>query len=143
VRPWRFNEAEAHVPRAAGVACLSEVVAAVERHHDAYFPIEFRFIRGDDAWLSPFHERDACSIAAHAAYGEAHEYLVNDLGPIFRKHGGRPHWGKLHNYRAGELAAAYPQWQRFHALRRELDPQGRFLNPYLAGLFGEPQKGTA
>lgn len=136
VRPWRFNETEAHLPRANGPACLAEVIAAIERQNEAYFPIEFRFVAADAAWLSPFQGRASCSIAAHAAYGERHDYLVNTLGPIFRKHGGRPHWGKLHDYRAGELAAAYPQWARFQALRRELDPQGRLLNPYLRGLFG-------
>ena len=50
---------------------------------------------------------------------------------------GRPHWGKLHSLKHDELTGLYPEFQRFCDLRRDLDPEGKFLNPYLAGLFGE------
>lgn len=140
-RATRFNESEFHVPAERGLACLAEVLAAIERHPQAYFPIEFRHVAADDAWLSPFHGRDSCSIAVHAAAGEEHAYLVHDLGPIFRRHGGRPHWGKLHDLGAAEFAALYPRWRDFVALRRELDPQGRLLNPHLRRLFGEAAHG--
>jgi len=139
-RAARFNESEYHLPVEQGVACLRAVLAAIEAHREAYYPIEFRFVASDDAWLSPFHGRDSCSIAVHAAAGEDHAYLVKELGPIFRKHGGRPHWAKLHDMGTAELAAAYPRWNDFHALRRELDPQGRLLNPYLRRLFGEESR---
>lgn len=136
VRPTRFNETEYHVPREAGIACVKEIIAALEKRNEVYFPMEFRFVKGDDAWLSPFHMRDSCSIAVHAAHGEAHDYLVTELGPIFRKHGGRPHWGKLHNLTAKELVALYPRWKDFLALRQQMDPQGRMLNPHLRSMFG-------
>ena len=137
VRPTRFNESEYHVPRERGIACLREVIAALEARDDVFFPVEFRFIRGDDAWLSPFHGGDRCSIATHALQGEPYEYLVSALGPVFRRHGGRPHWGKLHDMGAAQLAAAYPRWADFQRLRRELDPQERFLNAFTRRLFGE------
>jgi FAD-linked oxidoreductase len=136
VRPTRFNETEYHVPREAGIACVKEIIAELEKRNEVYFPMEFRFVKGDDAWLSPFHMRDSCSIAVHSAHGEAHDYLVSELGPIFRKHGGRPHWGKLHNLGAKELATLYPRWKDFLALRQQMDPQGRMLNPHLRSLFG-------
>jgi FAD/FMN-containing dehydrogenase len=56
---------------------------------------------------------------------------------VFRRHGARPHWGKLHNYSPAELRAQYPQWKRFAELRRDLDPQGRMLTPYMKQLLGE------
>lgn len=136
-RPTRFNESECHVPRDQGVACLREVLATLEKRDDVFFPIEFRYIAGDDAWLSPFHGRDSCSIAVHAAHDEPWDYLVKQVGPVFRRHGGRPHWGKLHDRSAAELRALYPRWDDFQRLRRALDPAGRMLNPYLKRLFGE------
>ena len=136
-RPTRFNESECHVPREQGVACLREVLATLEKRDDVYFPIEFRFIAGDDAWLSPFHGRDSCSIAIHAAHDEPWEYLVKEVGPVYRRHEGRPHWGKLHDRTAAELRSLYPRWNDFQQVRRELDPAGRMLNPYLRQLFGE------
>ncbi|RQO63702.1 FAD-dependent oxidoreductase [Variovorax sp. KBW07] len=135
-RPTRFNETECHVPRADGIACVREVIAALERRNDVFFPLEFRFVKGDDAWLSPFHARDSCSIAVHAAQGEPYDYLLSEIGPIYRKYQGRPHWGKLHGLGTAELAALYPRWHDFLALRAQLDPDGRMLNPYLRQLFG-------
>ncbi|PVY57761.1 FAD-linked oxidoreductase [Simplicispira sp. 125] len=137
-RPTRFNETEYHVPQEVGVACAKEVIAALEKRNGVYFPMEFRFVAADEAaWLSPFYQRASCSIAVHAAVGEPYDYLVSEIGPLFRKYQGRPHWGKLHDLGAAQLAALYPRWDDFLALRRELDPQGRFLNAHLRKLFGE------
>ncbi|QPF72274.1 FAD-binding protein [Roseateles sp. DAIF2] len=136
VRPTRFNESEYHVPRERGIACLREILATLERRNEVFFPIEFRYVKGDAAWLSPFHERDSCSIACHALQGEPHDYLVRELGPVFRRHAGRPHWGKLHDLGQAQLQALYPRFADFQRLRCRLDPQGRLLNPHLAALFG-------
>lgn len=140
-RAARFNESEYHLPVERGTACLAEVLATLERRSDTYYPIEFRYVAADDAWLSPFHGRASCSIAVHAAADEPHDYLLSLLGPVFRRHGGRPHWGKLHDQSAAELAALYPRWDDFRRLRGELDPRGRLLNPYLARLLGEVTHG--
>jgi FAD/FMN-containing dehydrogenase len=56
--------------------------------------------------------------------------------PILRRHGGRPHWGKLNSLKAPDFAALYPRWKDFNDLRRQMDPEGRMLNPYLKGVFG-------
>lgn len=135
-RPTRFNESEYHVPAEAGIACVKEIIAALEKRNEVFFPLEFRYVASDEAWLSPFYQRASCSIAVHAAADEAHDYMFSEIGPIFRRYGGRPHWGKLHNLGAAELAALYPRFKDFQALRQELDPQGRFLNPHLRTLFG-------
>lgn len=140
-RATRFNESEYHVPAEQGLACLQAVLAQLERHNEAFFPVEFRYVAADDAWLSPFYGRASCSIAVHAAADEPHDYLLSELGPLFRRHGGRPHWGKLHDLGPAELAALYPRWHDFQAVRRELDPQGRLLNEPLRRLFGEAPRG--
>lgn len=137
-RPTRFNETEYHLPREAGLACLREVIAALESRNDVFFPLEFRFVAADDAWLSPFHQQPSCSIAVHAAADEPHGYLVDAIGAILRRHGGRPHWGKLHGLRAEQLAPLYPRWKDFLDLRASLDPQGRFLNAHLRQVLGVP-----
>lgn len=135
-RPTRFNESECHVPRQAGIDCVREVIAKLEQRNEVFFPLEFRYVKADDAWLSPFYKRDSCSIAVHAAVGEPYDYLVKEIGPIFRKYEGRPHWGKLHQYSSGELAALYPRWHDFQAIRRALDPQNKLLNAHLRQIFG-------
>ncbi len=135
-RPVRFNEMEYHLPLEQQIPALREVVAAIERHRsDVFFPLEARVIRRDDAWLSPFFGRDCGSIAVHAYYKDDHRFLFDLIEPIFQRHGGRPHWGKLHSQSARGLADLYPRFADACALRRELDPEGRLLNEHLRRVF--------
>jgi len=47
------------------------------------------------------------------------------------RHGGRPHWGKMHTLDAAQLRERYPRFDDFRALRDRLDPSRMFRNPYL------------
>lgn len=131
-RPIRFNEMEFHLPEDAQIAVLKEVVETIETHRsDVFFPIEVRTIEADDAWLSPFFQRPSGSVAVHAYYKDDYKFLFEIVEPIFRRHGGRPHWGKLNSLTAADFADLYPRWRDAMAVRAALDPAGRFLNPYL------------
>ena len=74
------------------------------------------------------------AISIHQAADLPHEAFFADAEKIFRRHDGRPHWGKLHSLGAA-TSRLYPQWERFQAVRQRLDPDGRFLNPHLRRLF--------
>ena len=135
-RPVRFNEIEYHLPIDAQIPALREVLNAIETHRkDVFFPIEVRVIAADDAWLSPFYQRESGSIAVHAYYREDYDFFFSMVEPIFRRYGGRPHWGKLHSLKARDFADLYPRWADAGEVRRALDPQGRMLNDYLQGIF--------
>ena len=82
------------------------------------------------------YERDSVTISLHQDARQPCDDFFADLESIFREHGGRPHWGKIHTRNAAELHDLYPRLADFLALRRELDPGGMFLTPYLANLFG-------
>lgn len=134
-RNVRFNEMEYHLPREDGLKALTEIRTLVESSFpEVFFPFEVRFVKGDDIWLSPFYQRDTISIAVHRFFEEDYQPLFKAVEPIFRKYGGRPHWGKLNTLTAADFRQLYPRWDDFLAVRRELDPDGRFLNPYLKGL---------
>ena len=135
-RPVRFNEMEYHLPRERQMAALREVMGVIEAgHNDVFFPIEVRSIAPDDAWLSPFYGRESGSLAIHAYYKDDYRQLFAAVEPVLRRHGGRPHWGKLHSLRARELATLYPRWREAMEVRRALDPDDRLLNPYLRALL--------
>lgn len=137
VRDLRFNEMEYAVPRAAGPACFRAIRSRMrERHPDVLWPVEYRTVARDDGWLSPFYGRDGVAISVHQDATLPCDEFFADLEPIFREHGGRPHWGKIHNLTARELAPLYPGWQDFLAVRARLDPQGVFLNDHLRLLLG-------
>ena len=127
---------EYHLPRESGLKAVREVVAALEKHHhEVFFPLEIRYVKGDDIWLSPFYGQDSMSIAVHRYFEEDYKPYFNTVEPILRKYGGRPHWGKLNSLGAAEFRELYPRWDDFSAVRREMDPEGRFLNSYLSSLF--------
>lgn len=137
-RRVRFNEMEYHLPRESWQAAFREVRQTVEDNFpECFFPFEIRFVKGDEIWLSPFYQRDSVSIAVHRFHEEDYHPMFAAVEPIFRKYGGRPHWGKLNTMSPAEARTLYPRWDDFLTIRRQLDPQNRFLNPYLSRLFGE------
>lgn len=133
----RFNETEYHLPLDEGPAALREIVALVERSFpDVYFPMEIRTVGADDLSLSPFFGRDSMSIAVHHDATQPFDRLLKAVEPIFWKHGGRPHWGKLHSLTAPQLRTLYPEWDMAVEARRDLDPENRLVTPYIAELLG-------
>jgi L-gulonolactone oxidase len=42
----------------------------------------------------------------------------------------------MHFQRAESLRARYPRWDDFQQVRRTLDPEGMFTNPYLDRVLG-------
>lgn len=139
-RNVRFNEMEYHLPIEEGLTALKEVIAMIEKNfHDVFFPIECRYIKQDDAWLSPFYQRDSISIAVHRYFEEDHSALFNAIEPILQKYKGRPHWGKVNTFSAKQCREAYPHWQDFLDIRQQVDPQNKFLNAYLKRLFLETE----
>lgn len=136
VRLVKFQEMEYNVPAEKAAEVLTEIRAMLRKQDfGVYFPIEVRFVKGDDIWMSPTYGRDACYIAVHVYRGMAHGPYFQAIEAIFKRHGGRPHWGKLHTLTAGELRAIYPMYDRFLAVRRTLDPHGVFLSDYLQTLL--------
>ena len=132
-----FNEMEYHLPVEDGLKALEEVRHYIETQRpDVFFPFEARMTQADTNWLSPFQDGPRLSVAVHCYHEDDYQFLFSDIEPIFRKYGGRPHWGKLNSLQAEDFAALYPQWENFKQMRQRLDPKERMLNPYLSRLFG-------
>jgi FAD-linked oxidoreductase len=136
-RNVKFNEMEYHLPLEEGAKALRATIALLEtRFPEVYFPIEVRVVAADENWLSPFYKRPSCSIAVHHGAPEDPLPFFNAAEQIFRRHGGRPHWGKMHSLTAKDFAGLYPRWKDAMEIRREMDPENRFVTPYMARLLG-------
>ncbi len=136
VRDILFNEMEYSVPAEYGVRCLKEILETIKKQNvDVVFPLEYRYVKADDIWLSPFYQRDSCSISCHNFHDEDYKQYFSVIEPIFWKYDGRPHWGKINTLGKRQFAGMYPHWNDFLRLRKEIDPQGKFLNSYLKTLF--------
>ena len=136
-RTVRFNEMEYTVPAEDGIACLQEVCETIRKQDiNVFFPIEFRYVAADDRLLSMYHDRPGASLSIHQYFAQDYQPLFTAVEPILRRYAGRPHCGKLHTLGQRQLRELYPAFDRFQAVRRELDPQGRMLNQHLQTLFG-------
>jgi L-gulonolactone oxidase len=134
----RFVEMEYAVPWTRVHEAVRGVRAIVDRDHLVSFPIEVRIVAGDDIPLSPAYGRESAYIAVHMFRGVAFEEYFRAVEDLMTGLDGRPHWGKLHWQSAATLAPRYPEWGRFQALRRRLDPDGWFSNPELDRVLGPP-----
>jgi FAD/FMN-containing dehydrogenase len=135
-RTTRFNEMEYALPYGKGLQALTEVVEAIRGNRvNTGFPIEYRTVASDDAWMSPFFGRESATIAVHQYHRVDTKRLFDTCEAVFRRHDGRPHWGKRHTRSADELAKLYPRFDEFRAVRRRLDPNGKFLNAHLRAMF--------
>jgi FAD/FMN-containing dehydrogenase len=131
-----FHELEYMVPVAHGKAVLLEVrELLLTRRRDAIYPVECRFTAADDALLSPNVGGATAVVSVSGEPGTDYWPFLADCDAIFRAHGGRPHWGKLHFMTRERVDELFPEIDRFRELRRELDPDGVFLNDHLRPLF--------
>jgi len=136
LRNVRFNEMEYSVPAKDGLECLQEILYTIKKKKiDVVFPIEYRYVKQDDIWLSQFYQRDSCAISCHNFADRGYQQYFAALEPIFLKYDGRPHWGKIHTLTANDFAEKYPHWDDFKRVRSELDPDGLFLNAHIKQLF--------
>jgi FAD-linked oxidoreductase len=132
----KFQEMEFSVPRDSMADVLTELSQMIEKKKiRVHFPIECRYVKGDDIWLSPAHGRDSAYLAIHSYKGMEYREYFEAAQSIFRNHQGRPHWGKMHFLKARDLKPLYPKFENFLEVREKLDPRGTFLNQTLKNLF--------
>jgi L-gulono-1,4-lactone dehydrogenase len=135
----RFDEMEYAIPREHAADAVRGAREILERH-PVNFPVELRFVAADDALLSPAHGRDTAYVAVHVFEGMDGEAPFREVERLMAGWGGRPHWGKRSFLSARELKTRYPAWDAFAAARAELDPDGRFENPWARRTLGAVQR---
>jgi FAD-linked oxidoreductase len=136
-RNVRFTESEYAVPREALGEVLAELRTRVPKLADpVMFPVEIRVAAADDIWLSTAYERDSAYIAIHQFVGMPYQEYFDLFESVAGAVGGRPHWGKMHSLDASVLRERYPRFDDFAKLRESLDPDGKFVNPYLSRVLG-------
>ncbi|MDE0545781.1 D-arabinono-1,4-lactone oxidase [Microbacterium sp. C7(2022)] len=137
-RTVRFREMEYAIPAEHVREAFDAVRALIdERGWRVSFPIEVRFARADDLWLSTASGRASAYIAVHRYWRDDPTEYFAAVEEIMQRFGGRPHWGKMHSLDAAALRTRYPKFDDFVALRDRLDPTRMFQNAYLERVLGE------
>ncbi len=131
-----FHELEYMVDLADGQDAFGEVLEVFDRFPEfATYPIEVRSTAADGAHLSPNHERASLVISVSGEPGRAYQPFLQAVHDVLLGYRARPHWGKLSRFTREELESVLPRHGDFVALRRQLDPEGIFLNEWLRPLF--------
>jgi L-gulono-1,4-lactone dehydrogenase len=136
--PVRHRETEAAVPMSGAGEAVKGVLGLFTGGRPAVnFPLEIRFVRGDDGWMSPAYGADTCQIGAYTTNGPDCARYFAGFWDVMRPLHARPHWGKEFDHDAASLRAAYPMFDRFVELRNALDPQRVFGGALHARILGD------
>ncbi|MCP1598152.1 FAD/FMN-containing dehydrogenase [Aeromonas caviae] len=106
-----------------------------------HYPFILRCTGPSVAWLSAAHDKSVCWIgflvylAADGTFVGGSIEQMRELQQLLVPLGGIPHFGKHLAMDLYDFPALLPRWHDFLALKRELDPHGRFENRWLGDLF--------
>ncbi|MBJ81936.1 MAG: hypothetical protein CL462_03430 [Acidimicrobiaceae bacterium] len=129
------TEMEYSLPTEHGPSCVAEIKNLLSSNYpNVLWPIEYRTVAADNVWLSPTRGRATVTVSVHEDVERDETPYYKDAETVFRAHGGRPHWGKVHYLSGEDLAADYDHWQDWWRVRDDVDPTGVLLNDALRKL---------
>lgn len=147
-RHLHFEEMEYMLPFDGQLAAFQQIRERIKAEHRAQvgWRVLVRTIAADRAMISNAEAKyrngglPTMTVALLQNNTLPFKRYFDDIEPIFWAFNGRPHWGKKHTLTGAELAPLYPDWAHFQGIRRQMDPDGVFMNSYLRELFGEEEK---
>jgi L-gulonolactone oxidase len=106
---------------------------AAEKKYPVNMVVHSRFIGESRGWLSPAHGQAVCDLEVTTIKGTPHTepFYSAFTDAMLAFPTARPHWGK-YLLRPERVRERYPKMDAFLAQRERLDPQGVFLNDFLA-----------
>lgn len=102
---------------------------------DESFPVQPRWIKADDAYLSPCYGRDSVGISISGNSSTDYIRFLRAIHDLFAEFDARPHWGKFHFFTHDDARKVFPKFDEFNKVRAEFDPYGIFLNKQTGELF--------
>ena len=118
----------------AALRALTEHAADFEPH---LIVSELRSVAADDLWMSPAQGRDSTCLhfTWHAHPGDV-DRLCTLIQHALDPFEARPHWGKVFDPAAVDVARLYARLPDYLELLGRIDPESRFRNGLLRQLLG-------
>ncbi|MEU6895941.1 FAD-binding protein [Streptomyces sp. NPDC046557] len=129
-------QSEYFLPRSAAAAAFDALRGIGALLGPVLHVAEVRTVRGDDLWLSPAYERD--SVAFHFTWVKDAARVLPVIGAVeelLAPLGARPHWAKLTAMTGADIRSRYRRASDFAELLAKSDPEGKFANELVDGLF--------
>ncbi|MCC6587046.1 MAG: NAD-dependent epimerase/dehydratase family protein [Bryobacterales bacterium] len=102
------------------------------------FAVHVRCSAESHQWLSPAYGRKVCWLE-FCSYPRDDPFFT-EMHELLKPFHYRFHWGKATVAGRHYIGRQYERWDDFCKLREQWDPEGIFLNTYLAGFFtGQPK----
>ena len=97
-----------------------------------------RFVNAEhNSLLSPVAERNSAYVSVIVPAADGYEQLYRDMYHAVMPFGGRPHWGKINFLTKEDAQKAYgDNFEKFIAVRKQLDPNGVLSNAFTKRVFG-------
>jgi FAD/FMN-containing dehydrogenase len=119
---------------APALRAVREVIAGYRRAGRVinYPRIHIRFSPASDQTLLGLNAgRDTAHVGIYIVASVRHRpqiEIARAIEGVLAERGGRPHWGKYRYDRSQAYRQTYAGWERFQAIRSELDPVGMFAD---------------
>jgi FAD/FMN-containing dehydrogenase len=131
-----FREIEYAVPFGRFEDAFAEIRNLFQtKYPKAMYPVECRPVKADPTYLSAYADRDGYALSISGPLEFDTWAMLKDCDEILDRYDARPHWGKHHFMTPDRLERIYPRYHDFRKMRREIDPDGVFLNDHLRSLF--------
>jgi FAD/FMN-containing dehydrogenase len=132
-----FHELEYFVPSELGLTAVEAIQDLIRTKHPGQrYPVEVRWVKSDEGYVSQFQGRDSTVITLTTEPGTDYWQFFRDADAVLEDFEPRAHWGKIHFMTRSRLERLYPELDSFIQVRREFDPRGMFLNDHTRPLFG-------
>ncbi|WP_328814256.1 D-arabinono-1,4-lactone oxidase [Rhodococcus sp. NBC_00297] len=105
-----------------------------ESFPDEMSPVQVRWQKADEAFLSAQYRRDTVSLSVSSKPDR--RTFLPAVDECLRQWDVRPHWGKQHFSTPDQIRQSFPMLDSFLTIRKSFDPEGVFLNDYFKYLFG-------
>ncbi|MDQ3863647.1 MAG: FAD-binding protein [Actinomycetota bacterium] len=125
-------QSEYLLPRRYAVEAIEVVRTLANEIRPILQVSEIRAVAADRLWMSMNYREDTVGI--HFTWKperDAVEDALVELETVLSPFEVRPHWGKLFNAKAAEIAPLYERLPDFVRLSERLDPRGAFRNSWL------------
>lgn len=130
------------IPFESTSLALLQIRRFLETNKDCFvhFPIEIRFVKADELYLSPAYGRDSCyiNVLCYKPYGKQVEFkkFWEFFELTMRELGGRPNWCKNYIPKTGQdFIKMYTMFRPWLQIKKRVDPISMFSNNYLENIL--------